>query len=180
MDVPSELGLEPTSVSVYTPQSQSQGQADGRDDTNSARNRFFILAPLGPRRLVWLAEEEQTSTKLERRAGLLGLSYAGRSHVNEARQVCAWLRRGESGGFRADYSSTSQRHFQGIGTSCAGASSRGLEAAVRGWHCRTHHKGPVSCPRLRVNFLVFDAINPLIATITIERRFNLRGEAFPS
>ena len=125
-----------------------------------ARNRFFILAPLGPRWLVWLAEEEQTSTKSERRAGLLGLSYAGRWHVNEARQCGTSMRRvkcahgceGVNQGASAwIISSTSQRHFQGFWTPSAGASSKGLEAG-RGWRCRTHHKGPVSCPRLRVNF----------------------------
>src|ERR1700686_554387 len=126
-----------------------------------ARNRFFILAPLCPRWLVWLAEEERASTKSERRAGLLGLSYDGQSHVNEARQCgtsnvarrcgtsmwrvnCAHDCEAVSQGASAwIISSTGQRHFQRLWTPSAGASSKGLEAG-KGWHRRTHHKGPVS------------------------------------
>jgi len=48
-------------------------------------------------------------------------------------------------------SSLGQRHFQRIGRPFAGASSKGLEPG-RGWHCRSHHKVPVSCPRFRGNF----------------------------
>jgi hypothetical protein len=48
-------------------------------------------------------------------------------------------------------SSLGQRHFQRIGRPSAGASSKGLEPG-RGWHCRSHRKGPVSCPRFRGNF----------------------------
>lgn len=49
---------------------------------NPARNRAFILTPLCPRGLPWPAVEERTTTKSERRRGLLGLSYAGRRHAN--------------------------------------------------------------------------------------------------
>ena len=67
------------------------------------------------------------------------------------RPVHRTAKRSNRGSQARTISSLGQRHFQRIGRPSAGASSKGLEPG-RGWHCRSHRKGPVSCPRFRGNF----------------------------
>jgi len=67
------------------------------------------------------------------------------------RPVHRTAKRSNRGSQARTISSLGQRHFQRIGRPSAGASSKGLEPG-RGWHCRSHHKGPASCPRFQENF----------------------------
>lgn len=124
--------------------------------TTPARDGFFIFCPFMPAvaseagsgspPVRQIGAESGTSWLVVRRP--LAVQYGASIGTSILHRTAKRSNRG----FPArTISSAGQRHFQRIGRPSAGASSKGLEPG-RGWHCRSHHKGPASCPRFRGNF----------------------------
>jgi hypothetical protein len=126
------------------------------------------------------AVEERTSSRSDRRAGLLGFSYASQSHVNEARPFYARPLRGEVGAFpHGLFLPRAEGISKKLGRSpleffpkSGRAVTDGPAAVVTKDLLDPRDFGGIS--------LVFDAVNPFIATIAVEGRLFLRGQHFHS
>jgi hypothetical protein len=149
--------------------------------TTPARDGFFIFALSCPRWLLRPAVGARLCAKSERRAGLLGLSYAAHWQFNTARQFCIGLRSGQIGAFPHFPQGLFLPRAKDISKESGGPP---LELPPKGWSPVEDGTAAVITKDLLHArdsggiFLVFDSVNPLIATIAIKRRFHLRGQHF--
>jgi len=150
--------------------------------TTPARDRFFIFVLSCPA----VASEAGTGSMPVRQIGTESGFLACRTapigtsmrHLNAARQLCTGLWSGQIGAFPQGLFLPGAK---GISKESGGLP---LELPPKGWSPVEDGTAAVITKDLlhardsRGIFLVFDSVNPLIATITIKRRFYLRGQHF--